>query len=464
MPENTYPGFSARWLIFAAVLVADVMDLLSTTVTNVAAPSILRDLHAPTWVAPWLGASYALALGAALILGARLGDRFGAHRVFLTGLCGFATASALCALAPTAGVIVFFRIVQGCFGALLIPQGFTLLLRSFPRSELGTVFGLFGPLMAVSSISGPVIAGLVMTVNPLGAGWRAVFLLNVMVTIVLFPLAARSLPRLEADPTVKLDPIAVLLLSAGLLGVLAALTLLQAPASPWLSAGLGVFGVGSLIGFAAQQRGARQPLLTRSLFRNRSFIAGVVVGMGFFAITAGLLFATTLYLQIGRGLAVLPAAAIAAAASVGIITASFSTRALIPRLGRRLLLTGLLTLAAGVCCYLAVILIGSGPLWLLAIPLFICGLGMGCGFGTVFAVALGEISEAEAGSASGTLNGAQQIANAIGAALISASYLTIAAHTSAEHGLLVCLFVVLGCIALSLATLPLLPRRAADTH
>ncbi|WP_037869055.1 MFS transporter [Streptomyces sp. SPB074] len=461
MPEHTYPAPRARWLVFAAVLVADVMDLLSTTVTNVATPSILRDLHAPAWPAPWLGASYALALGSTLVLGARLGDRFGARRVFLTGLCGFAAASALGALAPSVGVLVLFRVVQGACGALLIPQGFTLLLHTFPRAELGKVFGLFGPLMAVSSISGPVLAGLLMTADPFGSGWRAVFLLNLVVAVALLPLAAASLPRLDADPAVRLDPAAVVLLSAGLLGVLAALTLLQAPSSPVPPAVLGVLGSTALAGFVVQQRGARHPLLAPSLFRNRSFVAGVVVGTGFFAVTSGLLFATTLYLQIGRGLGVLPAASIVAAASAGIIAASFSIRALIPRSGRRLLLIGLLLFAFGVCCYLAVVLFADGPLWLLVIPLLVCGLGMGCGFGTVFALALGDIDEREAGSASGTLNGAQQIANAIGAALISAGYLTLATRTSPERGLLVCLVIVLGCTALAL---PLLPRRAADTH
>ncbi len=464
MSENSYPVPFARWMIFVAVLVADVMDLLSTTVTNVATPTILQDLHAPDWFAPWLGASYALALGSTLVLGARLGDRFGARRVFLIGLCGFALASALCALAPTVGFIVFFRVVQGAFGGLLIPQGFTLLLRAFPRSELGKVFSLFGPLMAVSSISGPVLAGIVMTVNPFGVGWRAVFLFNVVVAIVLFPLAAKILPRLTADRTVTIDPVAAVLLSAGLLGLLGALTLLKAPTIAWLPAALGAVGVVALLAFVIQQRRARYPLLTPTLFHNRSFTAGVVVGICFFAVTAGLLFATTLYLQVGRGLAVLPASAILAATSAGIIIASFSTRALIPRLGRRLLLIGLLLLAVGVSAYLAVVLFIDGPMWLIAIPLFVCGLGMGCGFGTVFAIALGNLDESEAGSASGALNGAQQIANAIGAALISTSYLAITVHASAADALAACLGIVLVCTALSLLALPLLPHRAADTH
>ncbi len=463
MPENSRLSL-LRWLIFSVVLVADVMDLLSTTVTNVATPSILRALAAPDWVAPWLGASYALALGSTLVLGARLGDRFGARRVFLVGLCGFAIASALCGVAPTVGFIVFFRLVQGVFGALLIPQGFALLLRAFPRAELGRVFGLFGPLMAVSSISGPVIAGFVMTVNPLGSGWRAVFLLNVVVAIVLLPVARKTLPRLAGDPSVTLDPLAAALLSAGLLGVLGALTLLGEPTSPWLPAILGTGGVIALAAFFVQQRHARIPLLVPMLFRNRAFVAGLVVGICFFAVTAGLLFATTLYLQVGRGLSVLPAAAIVAATSAGIIAASFATRALITEHGRRLLLAGLVLLAAGVAGYLVVVLLVGGPLWLIAVPLFVCGLGMGCGFGTVFAVALGDVGESEAGSASGALNGAQQLANAIGAALISAGYLAVTARAPAADGLAVCLVIVLVCVAFSLLSLPLLPRRAADTH
>lgn len=464
MPESTFPSSSTRWLVFAAVLIADVMDLLSTTVTNVATPTILRDLHAPEWIAPWLGAAYALALGSMLVLGARLGDRFGARRVFLIGLCGFAAASALCGLAPDASAIVLFRVVQGAFGALLIPQGFTLLLRVFPRSDLGRVFGLFGPLMAVSSISGPVLAGLVIWLDPFGAGWRAVFLLNVLVAVVVLPIATTSLPRIPADASVRLDPVAAILLSVGLLGILGCLTLLTGDARTVLPVGLAILGVGVMSAFVVQQRRSRIPLLAPALFRNRSFVAGTVVGVCFFAITAGLLFASTLYLQTGRGLAALPAAAILAPTSVGILLASFSTRPFTTSYGRRLLLAGLLLLTVGSGAYLAIVRFASDPVWLVAFPLFVCGLGMGCGFGTVFAVALGDVSESEAGSASGALNGAQQLANAAGAALISSTYLSIASGTKPAVGLSVCLALVLLGTILSFAALPLLPRRAADTH
>ncbi len=462
MSENSFPSSFLRWLVFAAVLIADVMDLLSTTVTNVATPTILRDLHAPEWIAPWLGAAYALTLGSGLVLGARLGDRFGARRVFLIGLCGFGVSSALCGLSPDAATIVLFRAVQGAFGALMIPQGFTLLLRVFPRSDLGRVFGLFGPLMAVSSISGPVLAGLVISLDPFGAGWRAVFLLNVIVTLVLLPLAVKALPRLEADLSVKLDPTAAGLLSVGLLGVLGSLTLLTGQAL--LPAVLAIGGIAALAVFVAQQRRSTNPFLAPSLFSNRGFVAGTAVGIGFFAITAGLLFATTLFLQTGRGLSALSAAAIVAPTSVGIIVASFSTRPLITRMGRRLLFAGLILLTVGTSTYLAIVLVAPDPVWLIAVPLFVCGLGMGCGFGTVFTLALGDIAESEAGSASGALNAAQQIANATGAALMSSAYLSIATATTAGTALALCLSIVLLVAVLALALLPLLPRRASDVY
>lgn len=464
MPENSYPSPLSRWLVFAAVLIADVMDLLSTTVTNLATPSILEDTHAPGWVAAWLGTAYALALGSTLVVGARIGDRFGARRVFLVGLLGFGLSSGLCGLSPDAAVFVAFRAVQGAFGALLIPQGFTLLLRVFPRSDLGRVFGLFGPLMAVSSISGPVLAGFVISLDPFGAGWRAIFFLTVLIALLLLPLALRALPSISPDPSVTLEPVGAILLTLGLLGVLGCLTLQSSGTGPLPVGGLAIVGVGALSAFGLQQRRSPVPLLAPSLFRNRAFVAGTIVGIGFFAITSGLLFATTLYLQVGRGLGPLPAAAIVAPTSVGIIIASFSARTLVARWGRRLLQTGLVLLAAGVIGYLVLVIRSPEPVWLIAAPLFVCGLGMGCGFGTVFAVALGDLAESEAGSASGALGAAQQLSNATGAALISTTYLSVSGGTSAVIGLSVCLAIVLLCTTLSLGALPLLPRHAADTH
>jgi EmrB/QacA subfamily drug resistance transporter len=461
MPETTYPSPRARWLVFAAVLAADVMDLLSTTITNLAAPSIVRDLHAPETLAPWLGSAYALALGSMLVLGARLGDKYGTRRVFLLGLGGFTLASLTCAVSVSPVMIVAARGIQGGFGALLIPQGFSLLMRAFPREELGRVFGLFGPLMAVSSISGPVLAGFLLWLNPFCLDWRAVFLVNVAVGAALYPFSAKVLPRGAGDRSVRLDPVAALLLAAGLLGVLGGLIRSGEGSWDWLSGGAIVAGLVIMSLFVLRQRRSPVPLLTLSLFRVRGFVAGLVVGSVFFAAVSGLLYATSLYLQFGHGLAPLPTAALMAPASAGIIAASFSTRGLIERLGRRLVAAGLTVMGAGAGGYLAVLWLAPGAVWAVALPLLACGLGMGCCFGSVFAVALGDVRPEQAGSASGTLNAVQQIANAVGAALISTAYLSVAATGSARQAVMASLVIVLAITALSLLALPLLPRQAA---
>ena len=465
MPENTYPSVRVRWLIFAAVLAADVMDLLSTSVTNLAAPSIVRALHASQSLSPWLGSAYALALGSVLVLGARLGDKYGARRMFLTGLAGFALASLACALSVTPPMIVVARVIQGTFGAVLIPQGFSLLLRAFPRTELGKVFGLFGPLMAVSSISGPVLAGCLLWLDPLGLGWRAVFLINVAIGVVLFPLSARVLPRAEGDRSLRLDPVAAVLLIAGLLGILGGLIAVGRHEQGWLPVAAIATGLAMSGLFILRQLRSPVPFLTLALFRVRSFVAGLAVGFVFFAAVAGLLYATSLYLQFGRGLAPLPTATLMAPLSIGIIAASFSTRGHIERLGRQLVAFGLIVMAAGAIGYLAVILLVPGAMWALLPPLLTCGLGMGACFGSVFAVALGDVRPDQAGSASGALNAVQQIASAVGAALISAAYLAAASGSTARDAVASSLVVVLALTAVSLAALPLLPPRAApDTH
>ncbi|MEH1165288.1 MFS transporter [Micromonospora sp. CPCC 205539] len=464
MPENSTTIRSAlRWWIFAVILVADILDLLSTTVTAIAAPSVVRDLDAPVSLTPWLGSTYALALGSILVVGGRIGDRYGYRRSFLVGIAGFGAASLLCALAWDPASIIGARLLQGAFGALLIPQGFSILLRAFPRTELGRVFGLFGPLMAVGSISGPVVAGLLIQADPLGLGWRGVFAANLVLALVVLLIAARVLPADHERRAVAIDPLAALLLMLGVLGVLGGL--IQSADGGWtpLPCSAIVVGAALLALFTRRQIRGGNPLLAPALFRNRGFVAGLLVASLFFAAVAGLLYVTSLYLQTGLRLAPLWTSEIMAPLSVGIIIASFSARGAIARLGRRLVTVGLTLTGAGVLGLLASTGAGA-PTWLFTVPLFVCGLGMGCCFGSLFAVTLGDVDEEQAGSASGTLNAVQQIVNAVGSAAVSTIFLTVGAHHDALSGLLVTLLGVLGVIVLCGLCLPLLPRTALADH
>ena len=146
---------------------------------SAAAPSTLQ----------WLSAGYTLALAVLLITGARLGDIFGRRRMFLVGSAGFTLFSAASAAAPTIGVLIAFRALQGAFGALMIPQGFGLVKQVFDDdAEFGKVLGLFGPASGLAMLAAPLVAGALIDVDLWGIGWRLVFLINVPIGVLALAL------------------------------------------------------------------------------------------------------------------------------------------------------------------------------------------------------------------------------------------------------------------------------------
>ena len=473
MPEITSPipvttgvrhSERARWLVFAVIVAADLLDMIDSTVTTIAAPTIVRDLGGSDALVPWLGLSYALALGSLLVVGGRLGDRFGQRRTFLIGLIGFTAASLLCGIAWTPAALVVFRLVQGAFGALLIPQGFSILLRTFPRDQLGRVFGLFGPLLAIGAIGGPVLAGLLIHADLAGTGWRSIFLINGLIGTALLITGPRVLPRNTPDATVRvIDPPRPRPSSSSACAPSGRadrrLRLPDWGPVPLICPGRGERRPGRVVRraatpvphAAAHAEPVPYPQLRRWDHRRhrllrRGYRRAEVV---------------SLHLQQGAGLTPFQAAGIMAPLSLGIILTSFRVRDQVQRLGRRLVLAGTTITLLGVLGRLAVVLAAPGLPVLLAIPLFITGLGMGCCFGSLFSTALGDVGEHEAGSASGTLNALQQIANATGAALVSTLFVALAATSTDTTAVTVSLLVVAVILAVAAAITPMLPRHAA---
>src|SRR3954447_21150250 len=185
-PQAEPQGHPRRWLILALILVVECMDLLDGTIVNVAAPSIRVDLHASLSALQWIAGGYSLAFAIGLVTGGRLGDIFGRRKLFLIGIAGFTTASALCGLAPSAHALIGARLVQGLFAALMIPQGFGILRQVFPPDELPNAFGLFGPVIGLTAVAGPVIGGALTDGDLFGLGWRAIFLVNVPLGLLAF--------------------------------------------------------------------------------------------------------------------------------------------------------------------------------------------------------------------------------------------------------------------------------------
>src|SRR5580693_4453897 len=187
-------GAGWRWLAFGVVIAAAVMDLLDSTITQVAAPAIRRELGGSYAVIEWVTAAYALAMAAGLLTGGRLGDLFGRRQMLLIGMAGFVAASALCAAAGSAGELIAARAAQGALGAIMLPQVFGLIRDLFEAHEMGKAFGVYGPVMGLSAMLGPIAAGGLIGADVFGTGWRMIFLVNVPVGLAALVLGARLLP------------------------------------------------------------------------------------------------------------------------------------------------------------------------------------------------------------------------------------------------------------------------------
>lgn len=463
--DEKWMSARTRWAILAVVLAADVLDLLDATITNIAAPTITEDLGGGASLVQWLGASYALALGVLLVPGGRLGDRYGRRRMFLFGLTGFVAASLACGLAPTPPALVVARLVQGAFAALVIPQGFGILGATWPRDQIGKAFSLFGPVMGLSAVGGPILAGFLVDADLAGLGWRPMFLINLVLGGAALLAAARLLPRDTGDPSVSVDGPGSALLGGALLGLLGGL--IDGSDHGWTprAFALLLLGLALFAGFCHRQRTAAHPLVQPSLLRNRGFTSGLILGIVAFAATAGLLYVLSLFFQHGLGRSPADTALGLIPLSLGIVIASIACYRLIHSYGRRLVVAGLLIVLAG-CGYLALLVLDSGTAvgsWALVPPVLLIGVGMGTCFGTVYDVTIGDIAPEEAGSASGSLNAVQQVANAIGAATVTTVYFH-STDGGQAHAMTVSLVVVAAATALCLPLVRLLPREAQADH
>jgi MFS family permease len=449
------------WAILAIVLVADIMDLLDSTITTIAAPTISAQLHGGPGLIKWLGASYALALGVLLVAGGRLGDKFGRRRTFLIGIAGFTAASLACGLAWDPASIIVARLAQGAFGALLIPQGFGILGAVFPRAAMGKAFSAFGPVLGLSAVGGPLLAATLIDANLFGLSWRPMFLINIVLGVAGLAAATRLLPRDRGDASVTVDVAGAALLAGCMLGLLDGL--IQGSTDGWTAGPVAALaaGVACFAAFCQRQRTAAAPLIKPSLLRNRGFTAGLVMGVIFFAAVAGLVYAVSLFLQRGLGDSPLRAAVTGfAPMAAGIVVASVLCMNLITRLGRTLSLAGIAIAVAGTGWLLAIVVHDgtSASTAVLAPAMAVIGLGMGAAFGTLYDIAIGDIDPAEAGSASGSLSSVQQLANALGPAVVTSIYFGALAGGQV-HAMTVSLLAVIGIGVASALAVPLLPRK-----
>ncbi|MFG3101689.1 MFS transporter [Streptomyces sp. NPDC048182] len=420
------PGDRRRWFALAIVMTAAFMDLVDVTIVNIAIPSIQHDEGATFSQIQWITAGYALAFAAGLITGGRLGDIHGRKRVFLIGIGGFTLASALCGLAANPEMLVASRVLQGGMAALMVPQVLSIVHATFPAHERGKVFGLFGAIVGLGAVSGPLLGALLTEGNLFGLEWRPIFLINLPVGIAGLLLGSRFITESKAPRALRLDLVGVALVTIGLLMLVYPLTRgreLGWPVWGYVSMAGSVVVLALLVAYE-RRKSARDgsPLVELSLFKVKSFAGGIAV-QTVFGVALGVFFLVwTLYMQVGLGWSPLRAGLTGVPFSLAVSTAAgLSVQTLVPRFGRKVLQAGALTMVAGVLLYVwEAERYGLGiASWQMALPLVVMGAGMGLIVAPLTDAVLSQVPREHAGAASGLINTVQQMGNALGLALVS---------------------------------------------
>ncbi|MEU9126355.1 DHA2 family efflux MFS transporter permease subunit [Streptomyces sp. NPDC048506] len=408
------------WLALSALCVGLFMILLDTTIVNVAVPSMQADLHAGLDQILWVVSIYILAYAVPLILASRLGDRFGRKRLYAIGLLVFTVASGLCGLSSNSTELIVARAVQGIGAALMNPQTLTFITILFPPNKRGAAFGVWSAVAGVSTITGPLLGGLIVE----QLSWQWIFFVNVPIGVLGLVLTLFVVPESRNPVTHRLDPLGILLVSGGLFAIVYGLLegsryhwgVITGPVSV---PALLVAGVLLVALFLLLQHRSHDPLVPLTLFGNRNFslanIVATAVGFGMVSLLPLMLF-----LQAVLGLTPLQAGVVTAPASLcAVVIAPFAGFRADRTGGKYLLFSGLLAFCVGIGSSLLIAKPGMSA-WLILPAVIVLGAGTGLLFTTMTTVAIGDIKPELSGAASGVFNTTRQLGQALGTAAVGA--------------------------------------------
>ncbi|MBZ4322685.1 MFS transporter [Streptomyces sp. SCA2-4] len=411
----------AARIALVVVLVAELMDILDQSVVLTALPAVQASIGAGPVAVQWLTVGYSLTVAVGLITGGRLGDLYGRRRILLVGTAVFTLASLLCGVATGPGVLIAARVAQGAGVAVMIPQVLATLHVTFDGENRSRAFGLYGAVLSLASVLGPVLGGVLTQLDLFGLSWRPIFLVNVPVGVAVIVLGRRFVPESTASNAGRLDLAGMLLSALALALIIFPLT--EGGTHHWplwcfalLAAGLLVLGV-----FLRHQRRRQDgsPLVVLALFRDRQFSGGLSAQLTL-GLSTGMFFMTwTLYLQRGLDMSPVMAAAAFVLLALGELAGATVAMKTAGRFGRRLPQAGVLVVLGSMAAYGLQIGSRQGGLTLLAMtaPVVLIGFGFGMVGGPLTDLSLARVPHESAGSASGLFNTAMHLGIALGTAL-----------------------------------------------
>ncbi|HEV2981031.1 MAG TPA: DHA2 family efflux MFS transporter permease subunit [Solirubrobacteraceae bacterium] len=426
-PISPVATSSAKQLTLIATILGSSIAILDSSVVSVALPSIQRSLGGGLAGQQWVTNAYLLTLGSLILLGGSLGDIFGERRIFALGVGGFGVASLLCALAPSIGLLIAFRAVQGVAGALLTPSSLAVIVATFPQRERGPAIGTWTAWGTIAGALGPLVSGTILNV----ASWRWIFIINLPLVVACLWLIQKAIPRARAARTSrKVDIVGALLCVLGLGGSVFAL--IEQPRLGWSSfavTGSLAIGVALFVAFLIYESRAKDPMLRLDLFKSRNFAVGNIETLALYGGLQALFFFLVLYLQqvagytpLQSGLALLPE-------SIVMFAMSSRFGALADRLGPRLFM-GVGPVVAG-CGMLLLLTIGVHVTYVTHVlpGVLVFSLGLSMTVAPLTAAVLAGVRESEAGIGSAVNNAVARVAGLIATVTIGA---LVAAQFSAS--------------------------------
>ena len=403
----------------SAVFLAAFLDLTDNTSVSVAFPSIAGSLGASHAVLQWVSIGNTLALGAGLALGGQLGDQYGRRKMFLIGVAGYIVTTVLCAVAPTGMALAIFRFIQGLVGSLMIPQIFGIIKASVPEAKQPAVFGMYGIVLSLAAIAGPLLGGVLVSWNVFHLSWRLVFFFNVPIAVVAFVLGYLYIPESLASVRQGINVL-------GAIVVAVATTLVLLPLSLMSTSGWPAWGFPALVLAAALYAFLYVSGMRKFRDQNvhlRQFSLGMAASLLFFSVVGALFIILSLYIAQtsqrsawGIALVMLPYA-------VGSVLTSGVSTAAEARHGRALCVLGAALSAGFTAAFAGLLHINPQPAyWQYAVVLLIGGMGVGLCAPILINLILSAVPHDLAGSASGLLNTCSQIGAAAGIAVFMTWY------------------------------------------
>jgi EmrB/QacA subfamily drug resistance transporter len=418
MATQTAPqeGLDRKLLAVAGVVVLGaVMSILDTTVVNVAINTLGRDFHTSLSTIQWIVTGYTLALATVIPLTGWGADRFGTKRLYMISIALFIAGSALSGAAWSAGSLIFFRVLQGLGGGMLMPAGMTILTRAAGPQRVGRVMAIMGVPMLLGPILGPILGGWLVD----DVSWRWIFFINLPIGLIALASSLRVLPKDRPEPSERLDFLGLLLLSPSLAMVIYGFA--QVNAHGFGSAQVlvpALVGIALLTLFVRHALHHSNPIIDLRLFLNRTFTTASLTLVLMVISVFGAMLLMPLYFQAVRGESALQSGLLLAPQGIGAML-------MMPLAGRLTDKTGIGRIVVPGFAIVALSTVGLTQLagdtsyWLIGADLFVMGLGMGLSMMPLFSGAMQTLRRAAVARASTTLNILQQVAASIGTAVMS---------------------------------------------